>query len=65
VVGPVILLGVLGLVTGPLLMLDHDGVVVDSFEIFTTSFVEACRRIGLSQIATAAAAAAAIAIAAA
>jgi phosphoglycolate phosphatase len=41
-------------VTGPLLMLDHDGVVVDSFEIFTTSFVEACRRIGLSQIATAA-----------
>ena len=38
--------------TGPLLMLDHDGVVVDSFEIFTTSFVEACRRVGLSQIAT-------------
>ena len=33
-------------------MLDHDGVVVDSFEIFTTSFVEACRRVGLSQIAT-------------
>jgi len=34
-------------------MLDHDGVVVDSVEIFTTSFVEACRRVGLSQIATA------------
>ena len=33
-------------------MLDHDGVVVDSFEIFTTSFVEACRRVGLSRIAT-------------
>lgn len=33
-------------------MLDHDGVVVDSLEIFTTSFVEACRRVGLSQIAT-------------
>ena len=33
-------------------MLDHDGVVVDSFEMFTTSFVEACRRVGLSQIAT-------------
>jgi phosphoglycolate phosphatase len=33
-------------------MLDHDGVVVDSVEIFTTSFVEACRRVGLSQIAT-------------
>jgi phosphoglycolate phosphatase len=33
-------------------MLDHDGVVVDSFEIFTTSFVEACRRVGLPQIAT-------------
>ena len=29
-------------------MLDHDAV-----EIFTTSFVEACRRVGLSQIATA------------
>jgi len=39
-------------VTGPLLMLDHDGVVVDSFEIFTTSFVEACRRVGLSRVAT-------------
>lgn len=38
--------------TRPLLMLDHDGVVVDSVEIFTTSFVEACRRVGLSQIAT-------------
>ena len=33
-------------------MLDHDGVVVDSCEIFTTSFVEACRRVGLPQIAT-------------
>jgi len=39
-------------VTKPLLMLDHDGVVVDSFEIFTTAFVEACRRAGLLQIAT-------------
>jgi phosphoglycolate phosphatase len=39
-------------VTRPLLMLDHDGVVVDSLEIFTTSFLEACRRVGLSQIAT-------------
>ena len=51
-VGPVVLLGVLGQVTRPLLMLDHDGVVVDSFEIFTSSFVEACRRVGLPQIAT-------------
>jgi len=33
-------------------MLDHDGVVVDSFEIFMTSFVEACRRAGLPQVAT-------------
>jgi len=33
-------------------MLDHDGVVVDSFEIFTTSFLEGCRRVGLPQIAT-------------
>jgi phosphoglycolate phosphatase len=39
-------------VTRPLLMLDHDGVVVDSFEIFMASFLEACRRLGLSQIAT-------------
>ena len=38
--------------TKPLLMLDHDGVVVDSFEIFMASFVEACRRVGLAQIAT-------------
>jgi len=34
-------------------MLDHDGVVVDSFEIFTSSFVEACRRVGLPQVASA------------
>ena len=34
-------------------MLDHDGVVVDSFEIFTTSFVEACRRVGLPQVTSA------------
>src|SRR5665647_3590367 len=33
-------------------MLDHDGVVVASVEIFTTSFVVACRRFGLSHIAT-------------
>jgi len=39
-------------VTRPLLMLDHDGVVVDSLEIFTTSFAEACRRVGLRQIAS-------------
>ena len=38
--------------TRPLLMLDHDGVVVDSLEIFTTSFAEACRRVGLWQIAS-------------
>ncbi len=34
-------------------MLDHDGVVVDSFEIFTSSFVEACRRVGLQQVTSA------------
>jgi len=34
-------------------MLDHDGVVVDSLEIFTTSFVEACRRVGLPQVTSA------------
>jgi phosphoglycolate phosphatase len=35
------------------MMLDHDGVVVDSFEIFTSSFVEACRRVGLQQVTSA------------
>ncbi len=38
--------------SAPLLMLDHDGVVVDSFEIFTSSFLLACRREGLRGIAT-------------
>jgi phosphoglycolate phosphatase len=33
-------------------MLDHDGVVVDSFEVFMTAFLEACRHLGLTQIAT-------------
>ena len=36
----------------PLLMLDHDGVVVDSFEIFSSAFLEECRRVGLTGIAT-------------
>jgi phosphoglycolate phosphatase len=39
-------------VTAPLLMLDHDGVVVDSLEIFSSSFLLGCRREGLNDIAT-------------
>ncbi len=38
--------------SAPLLMLDHDGVVVDSFEIFSSAFLLACRREGLHGIAT-------------
>ncbi len=37
----------------PLLMLDHDGVVVDSFEVFSYALVEACRRVGVEGVATA------------
>jgi len=33
-------------------MLDHDGVVVDSLDIFMSAFLAACRRLGLPQIAT-------------
>ncbi len=36
----------------PLLMLDHDGVVVDSLEIFSSAFLEGCRRYGVTGIAT-------------
>lgn len=35
-----------------LLMLDHDGVVVDSLEIFSASFLVGCRREGFSAVAT-------------
>ena len=38
--------------SAPLLMLDHDGVVVDSLEIFSSSFLLGCRREGLAAIAT-------------
>ena len=38
--------------SAPLLMLDYDGVVVDSLEIFSSSFLEGCRRAGLTGIAT-------------
>lgn len=33
-------------------MLDYDGVVVDSLEIFSASFLEGCRRVGVHEIAT-------------
>lgn len=33
-------------------MLDHDGVVVDSFEVFSYALVEACRRAGVEGVAT-------------
>lgn len=36
----------------PLLMFDYDGVVVDSFEIFSSAFLLGCRREGLAGIAT-------------
>ena len=36
----------------PLLMLDHDGVVVDSLEIFSSAFLEGCRRNGVTGIST-------------
>ena len=38
--------------SAPLLMLDHDGVVVDSLEIFSSSFLLGCRREGLARITT-------------
>ena len=31
-------------------MLDYDGVVVDSLEIFSASFLEGCRRAGVQGI---------------
>jgi phosphoglycolate phosphatase len=33
-------------------MLDHDGVVVDSLEVFSTSFIVACRRLGIAAVET-------------
>jgi phosphoglycolate phosphatase len=39
-------------VNRPLLMLDHDGVVVDSLEIFSAAFLVGCRREGLETVAT-------------
>jgi len=35
----------------PLLMLDHDGVVVDSLDVFSTSLIEACRQLGIPRVA--------------
>jgi phosphoglycolate phosphatase len=40
-------------VTNPLLMLDYDGVVVDSLEIFVAAFTEACRHAGVPRVASA------------
>ncbi len=36
----------------PLLMLDHDGVVADSFDVLSLGLIEACRRLGLHGVAT-------------
>jgi phosphoglycolate phosphatase len=33
-------------------MFDYDGVVVDSFEIFSAAFIEACRQVGVPQVVT-------------
>jgi phosphoglycolate phosphatase len=38
--------------SAPLLMLDHDGVLVDSLDVFCSSFLVGCRREGLDGIAT-------------
>lgn len=38
--------------SAPLLMLDYDGVVVDSFEIFSAAFLLGCRREGIVRLAT-------------
>jgi phosphoglycolate phosphatase len=34
------------------LIFDYDGVIVDSFEVFMTNFIEACKKEGWSSIAT-------------
>jgi phosphoglycolate phosphatase len=36
----------------PLLMLDHDGVVVDSLDVFSSSFIDACRLSGIPGVET-------------
>ncbi|HET6496234.1 MAG TPA: hypothetical protein VFH61_12820 [Thermoleophilia bacterium] len=36
----------------PLLMLDHDGVVVDSFDVYSAALIEVCRRSGIRGVAT-------------
>jgi phosphoglycolate phosphatase len=33
-------------------MLDHDGVVVDSFDVFSGAIIDACRRVGIPGIST-------------
>lgn len=35
----------------PLLMIDHDGVVLDSFDVYATALIDACRRVGLNGLA--------------
>jgi len=35
-----------------LVMFDHDGVIVDSFEVFATVFVDACRMAGIDAVTT-------------
>jgi phosphoglycolate phosphatase len=36
----------------PLLMLGHDGVLVDSLDVFSSALIEACRQLGISGVAT-------------
>ena len=36
-----------GLSRPPLVMFDYDGVIVDSFEVFTTALIDACRMAGI------------------
>jgi phosphoglycolate phosphatase len=38
--------------SAPLLMLDHDGVVVDSFDVYSAALIEVCRHAGVAGVAT-------------
>ena len=38
--------------TRELVMIDFDGVIVDSFDVFCTSFLDACRAVGVPEVTT-------------
>jgi phosphoglycolate phosphatase len=37
----------------PLLLFDHDGVIVDSLDVFTAAFIDSCRMAGIEGVVTA------------